>query len=636
MRGSEGGGSEGGCIEGSASEDDSQELRQWLLGKGNIRPMHLEDILRTLHSELVMSLADLMEFAVLPRFDQVLPPLAASRIRHALDGEGPRAERKTMNNACWGACMLHNIRVTHGPCTPNFVMGQPHLQHKFCHNCRQGFAVRETSLRVLAAGQRIPNSSSGGFWNTSAPHDGFGVPFRLINQSKRCSGPTLILFDGDAPGPNDSMAPVPSHFVRDDGTVWLCVAYNTLMPLLKGSKRSIDGRTISSDGTHLLRRQQAQIGSASSEASDRVGWGVCGSEDVTPSLDYVDAHRQYTDLLEEGAGAAATRPRAAIGALGAGDAADATECFTDALGPLISPPTSPPSMPLPQEATAIPVLPARSKLSTINIVTVHFAIVLSILLGILLNNPGTPGFSLSAKFSMSLPYDQSPVVGVVAGQLEATRAEAAPNMPAPDLVVSLASKERESWARVVVFSLGPLPCALLAACFAPVVPSAGALPYIYFIITVQTISRAYLASLKFASHAARGDSVQVTAIRNASTGLWMLLTVLRSLGIAYKRGAYLWHCLRFVSVMTSVSLIATLLLLRWFGVPDTLDGQPDYPPAQNTFEGGLAIATMLTIYALAFTPSVRMFLARAFHRHTGFAHEHGQKQHCLRIPACNM
>ena len=57
-----------------------------------------------------------MEFAcfrALTRF----PPLAASRIRHALDGEGSRAERKTMNNTCWGACMLHNIRVTRGPCT---------------------------------------------------------------------------------------------------------------------------------------------------------------------------------------------------------------------------------------------------------------------------------------------------------------------------------------------------------------------------------------------------------------------------------------------------------------------------------------------------------------------------------------
>ena len=82
-------------------------------------------------------------------------------------------------------------------------------------------ALHDDQLREYA------NTSREGFWNESTP-----VPYRVINQHRRCKGPTLILFKGDAP--DGAFAQMPEGCVsRDEGVVWLCVAYGTLVPLMK-------------------------------------------------------------------------------------------------------------------------------------------------------------------------------------------------------------------------------------------------------------------------------------------------------------------------------------------------------------------------------------------------------------------
>jgi hypothetical protein len=63
-------------------------LRAWLLDAGGIKLRHVDGVLAKLEEELVDDVADLAEFAELPRFDACLPALAASRIRGALRGAG--------------------------------------------------------------------------------------------------------------------------------------------------------------------------------------------------------------------------------------------------------------------------------------------------------------------------------------------------------------------------------------------------------------------------------------------------------------------------------------------------------------------------------------------------------------------
>jgi len=63
-----------------------ETLRAWLLDAGGIKLKHVDGVLAKLEEELVDDVADLAEFAELPRFDACLPALAASRIRGALRG----------------------------------------------------------------------------------------------------------------------------------------------------------------------------------------------------------------------------------------------------------------------------------------------------------------------------------------------------------------------------------------------------------------------------------------------------------------------------------------------------------------------------------------------------------------------
>jgi hypothetical protein len=65
-----------------------ETLRAWLLDAGGIKLKHVDGVLAKLEEELVDDVADLAEFAELPRFDACLPALAASRIRGALRGAG--------------------------------------------------------------------------------------------------------------------------------------------------------------------------------------------------------------------------------------------------------------------------------------------------------------------------------------------------------------------------------------------------------------------------------------------------------------------------------------------------------------------------------------------------------------------
>lgn len=127
-------------------------------------------------------------------------------------------------------CIGAGIKLPHcAPCTPDFIARQPHLQDKFCDACRAGFAVSKAQVRVLPSAHEgtFTNSTRGGFWNEEGE-----IPYRVINHNAKCKGPSLILFRGAAPIRSDE-EPIPNHWVHDGDTVWLHVAYGTLVPHLK-------------------------------------------------------------------------------------------------------------------------------------------------------------------------------------------------------------------------------------------------------------------------------------------------------------------------------------------------------------------------------------------------------------------
>ena len=136
-------------------------------------------------------------------------------------------------------CLGMSLKVAACPnqsvCEEGFVAKQPHVQDKFCSQCRGGFAVSARQVRALHDGQpsEYVNSPHAGFWNGTTPE-----LYRVMNQHRRCKGPTLILFKDDAPDAPGKFAPMPAACVREGGVIWLRVAYGTLVPLMTTRKRA--------------------------------------------------------------------------------------------------------------------------------------------------------------------------------------------------------------------------------------------------------------------------------------------------------------------------------------------------------------------------------------------------------------
>ena len=103
-------------------------------------------------------------------------------------------------------------------------------------------AISSRRVRAMANHHMsiFSNTRREGFWNETD-----GLAYRVINQSSRCTGPPLVVFKEDAPV-RDDWAEMPPGWLRDDGTLWLRVAYSTLVPLLSGRIRRDGGAWTSS------------------------------------------------------------------------------------------------------------------------------------------------------------------------------------------------------------------------------------------------------------------------------------------------------------------------------------------------------------------------------------------------------
>lgn len=144
--------------------------------------------------------------------------------------------RPAQQAGCFGIQLKALDDTNNSPCVEGFVAGQPHLTNKFCRNCCvEGLAVQASRVRALAEDARatFKNTNGEGFWSIDTAK--VAVPFRVINQHKRCVGPALVLFAEDLPPDAQSAEwyPVPPEYVTSEGLVWLRVAYATLIPMRK-------------------------------------------------------------------------------------------------------------------------------------------------------------------------------------------------------------------------------------------------------------------------------------------------------------------------------------------------------------------------------------------------------------------
>jgi len=114
-----------------------------------------------------------------------------------------------------------------------------HFKSKFCTDCRWAMAVPVTRVRVLTdeVAYMLENRRSVGMW-TTAPERMGGFRFRIINNTKECHAPQLVVFEKPPP----KCVPwtkLDAELVDENGMVQLCVSKGTAVPIqhVKGRNR---------------------------------------------------------------------------------------------------------------------------------------------------------------------------------------------------------------------------------------------------------------------------------------------------------------------------------------------------------------------------------------------------------------
>ena len=143
-------------------------------------------------------------------------------------GNMARGKKKVvaLPRCCWGAQIQ---RIGAEWCTPKFVPGPRHFKTKFCPTCKLEVAVPVERVRALndRLERFIRNNHQGGLW-TLLPDRLGGGRYRVVNHSKSCVGPPLVVFEHEPP--DLAWSPIPESWVSDDGHVHLFVSKGTLVP----------------------------------------------------------------------------------------------------------------------------------------------------------------------------------------------------------------------------------------------------------------------------------------------------------------------------------------------------------------------------------------------------------------------
>ncbi len=141
-----------------------------------------------------------------------------------------------VDERCWGA-QLQDLHADE--CPPIRDRSCRHFKTKFCAECRWAMAVPAERVRVLTRelARVLENRRSFGMWST-APERLGGFRFRIINNTKECHAPRLVVFEAPPPAslPCAYLGP---EFLDADGMVQLCVSKGTAVPLhhVKGRER---------------------------------------------------------------------------------------------------------------------------------------------------------------------------------------------------------------------------------------------------------------------------------------------------------------------------------------------------------------------------------------------------------------
>ena len=132
---------------------------------------------------------------------------------------------------CWGGELKSLGTMRQTPCVPGFQPGKGHLKNKFCRACRE-FGISLPSAQVCALTPSLTaafsNGTGGGLWSRASDDYG-GIKYRLINHTKTCSGPCVVIFRTPPPL---AWAPMPEAWLAgcESGAVRLLIACGTLVP----------------------------------------------------------------------------------------------------------------------------------------------------------------------------------------------------------------------------------------------------------------------------------------------------------------------------------------------------------------------------------------------------------------------
>ena len=127
------------------------------------------------------------------------------------------------SGGCWGHALSGQ------PCMASFVPGESHFKTKFCSDCcASGFDI--AAARVCALGlslvERFTNKQGRSLWTRG---------FRLVNQTLKCSGPRLVIFQDTVPAELVGTVPLPAEWLRSDAAgnqyVRFVVKLGTLCPI---------------------------------------------------------------------------------------------------------------------------------------------------------------------------------------------------------------------------------------------------------------------------------------------------------------------------------------------------------------------------------------------------------------------
>ena len=204
---------------------------------------------------------------------------------------GPLIDVPTLALGCWGRQLCGADHV----CSPGFLAGHGHLKNKFCDRCRSD-GILISSKRICLASKALHdhfnNSNGRTVWTKGA---------RLVNQTAKCTGPPVLIFQGLVPEAVAAAgAPVPEAWLSDVAPhsgavndVHFIVAKGTLVPsgLCAAARRGKVMRPVAGSGSTASSSRVSDQAMADEAVEARRNSAVKrahGDLASLPSLDYDD------------------------------------------------------------------------------------------------------------------------------------------------------------------------------------------------------------------------------------------------------------------------------------------------------------------------------------------------------------